>query len=211
MGIVKEYSAKLHIGILEAVIIVFIVLVWLCGIYEAYFLTKLQMRVYKEDVSMWDWIPNVALIILGSFSAMTLPQFIKSFKSKVSYGGVEIVPLEITLVLMLIGFSVLVPCLMYFRCVEVLDVCLAKKIVDTHQYNLRLNTIESTIMLNAIADVLLGLWSLYEIDVHNNNLKTIGYGKYKKGKSKSKTDDTPKPEDKKEEPKPSTDLVPVKK
>lgn len=209
MGIVKEYSAKLHIGILEAVIIVFILLVWLCGIYEAYFLTKLQMRVYKEDISIWDWIPNVALIILGSFSAMVVPQFIKSFKSKFSYGGAEIVPLEITLVIMLIGFSILVPYLMYFRCVEVLDVCLAKKIVDTHQYNLRLNTIESTIMLNAIADVLLGVWSLYEIDVHNNSLKTIVYGKYKKSKPKPEN----KKEDKKEEPepKPSTDLVPVKK
>lgn len=186
MGVVKRISASIHLGILESVILVFIILVWTAGIYEAYFLSYVQGLIYnkggKPEIHLFDVLANSIPIIIGSFSAMVLPVFLEKSKSTVSLGGAEISPLEIAVMFFLILLAAGMPFIMWHKCSVALDEAAKLKYLTPSSVKLRYDTIQTTIIANLVVDLLLGLWSIYEIETHNNRLRVVKLGKKSKAK-----------------------------
>lgn len=177
MGKVKEFTAKAHIGLLEAVILVFIILIWAAGFYEAYFLTKIQFLIYKETPGIFDWAANSFPIIIGSLMAMNLPTFIEHSKSKLSHNGMEISIIEMLLILLMLLIAIAMPYIMWEKCKYALDSALQLKLISVQQYTLRLSTIKWTISINLVVDFLLGLWSMYEVEKSNKKLRMVKLGR----------------------------------
>lgn len=195
MGKVKRISASIHLGILESVILVFILLVWTAGIYEAYFLSYIQGLIYHKGrelpIATFDIIANSIPIIIGSFSAMVLPVFLEKAKSEFSPGGSSISPLEIAVIFFLILLAMGMPFIMWHKCSVALEEAAKLNYISESAKKLRYDTIKTTIIANIVVDLLLGLWSIYEIETHNNKLKIIKIGKKKVKPQPVKIENTP--------------------
>lgn len=180
MSKIKEFTAKVHLGILESSTLVLLILVGLLGWYEGYFLTEMTFIVYGKKPELPDYISNYAPVLMASLLTMCVPLFVQHSKSKYSFGGSEISPLELMLTICMVGGSMLVYGYIYLKTMESLDAVLSLKKMSQQAYNLRVSTFTMTIVVNLFIDFLLGMWSIYEVESHNDNLKTIKTGKYKK-------------------------------
>lgn len=221
MSKVKEWTAKIHLGVLELTVLIFIVLIWSAGFYEAHFLSKLQSKINNEIPTWWDFMANSMPVILGSLSAMSLPPFIQNAKSKTSWSGAEISPLELLIIIGLVSMTFLAPFWLYIKCEEAVTLCTEIKVnkiplLTPEQAKLRLDTITGTILLNVLTDVLLGLWSIYEVAKAEDNIKIISYGKARKRKKEKEILEKEEKKEKEQEEKQEKEekkhsLVPLKK
>lgn len=170
MGKMKRLTAVAHLGILETAPLVIMLLVWGAGIYEAYFLTKIQSYIYTEPFYWVDILANSILVLAGSLSAMVLPTMYQNAKSEFSPGGVAISMQEILLIGLVTMAATIIPIVVWHKCVIALDEALALDKITKSVYKLRLDTIVTTIWMNIFLEFLLGVWSTYELNAFSNKL-----------------------------------------
>lgn len=180
MSKIKEWTAKVHLGILDLTTIILLILILVLGYYEGYFLTKISFMVYGEEPTIIDYVASYAPIVIGCLLTMGVPPYIKMCKSEVSSGGINISPMEVILLfVMLIGAAVMYGSVFY-KSMEALKIAKNMGKLTEHAYNLRVSSFTFTIGANLFIDLLLGLWTIYEIESHNGSIRTIKTGKYRK-------------------------------
>ena len=168
MGQVRRISANVHVGIMEGGILIILAAILAIQYYEGYTYTTYSFEIQgiKREPGVTDVIGHSSGLLISCICGMTIPMILAAAKSPFSSGGRNIDKVEMLFILFIFLVAFFFPIRFYYSTVEALSLLKDKGLIDGYQFKFRKTFVLNAIIGNIIGEVLLGLWSIWEIKKH---------------------------------------------
>lgn len=165
MGRVRRASAQLHLGIIEGSVIMILLAILFIQYYEGYMYTTYSFEIQNinKSITFVDILGHSVILVIGSICSMSAPPLVYHAKSPISLGGRNVNIIEISLIFLVILVGLAAPIIFYHRMYTALELLAEMEKIDKYKFAFRQDLIYWTLIGNVACEILLGVWSVYEV------------------------------------------------